>query len=89
MTWSLRWRLSLMMFLQYAIWGVWAPILVLHLLNLDAFKNAEDPFTRINYVYMTMAIASMIAPFIAGQIADRYFATQRFLALSRRVTERT
>jgi len=33
-------------------------------------------------VYMTMPIASIIAPFIGGQIADRWFATQRFLAVS-------
>jgi len=77
---SLRWRLSAMMFLQYAVWGVWAPILVLHLLRLDDF--AEDTQTKINRVYMTMAIAAIVAPFVAGQIADRYFATQRFLALS-------
>jgi MFS family permease len=78
---SIRWRLSLMMFLEYAVWGVWAPILVLHLVKLDAFTGPAA-FTRVNHIYMTMAIASIIAPFVAGQIADRYFATQRFLALS-------
>lgn len=72
-------RLSVMMFLQYAIWGVWAPILGLHLGGLEGFDGSQ---TRIGYVYMTMPIASIIAPFLGGQIADRWFAAQRFLAVS-------
>lgn len=81
---ALRFKLSAMMFLQYAIWGIWAPILGLHLKTLDAFKtlDGEADFWRIGLIYMTMPIASIIAPFIGGQIADRYFAAQRFLALS-------
>ncbi len=81
---GLRVQLSAMMFLQYAIWGIWAPILGLHLGTLSAFQNADGSpdFGLIGFVYMTMPIASIIAPFIGGQIADRYFAAQRFLALS-------
>jgi MFS family permease len=83
-------RLSIMMFLQYAIWGVWAPILALHLTGLADFRQPYHlPLfdmdlgagTLINLVYMTMAIASMVAP-VAGQIADRYVPAQYFLAFS-------
>jgi len=74
---SLRLRLSLMMFLQYAIWGIWVPNLGVYLNNLEGFT-----LTKTSFVYMTMPIASIIAPFIGGQIADRYFAAQRFLAVS-------
>lgn len=76
---SLRIRLSAMMFLQYAIWGAWAPILGLHLLSLEDFASS---MTWVSYVYMTMPLASFIAPFIGGQIADRWFASQRFLGIS-------
>ena len=81
---SLRVRLSLMMFLQYAIWGIWAPILGLHLGTLEGFQTADGAadLGRIGLIYMTMPIASIIAPFIGGQIADRYFSAQRFLAFS-------
>lgn len=81
---GLRFKLSAMMFLQYAIWGIWAPVLVLHLARLAAFQltDGSPDFGRIGLIYMTMPIASIIAPFIGGQIADRYFAAQRFLALS-------
>lgn len=79
MSGTLRVRLSAMMFLQYAIWGLWAPILGIYLGGLESFNG--DPF-KIGLIYMTMPIASIIAPFIGGQIADRYFAAQRFLAVS-------
>lgn len=81
---GLRFKLSAMMFLQYAIWGIWAPILGLHLATLPGFQAADGTadFWRIGLVYMTMPIASIIAPFIGGQIADRYFAAQRFLGMS-------
>jgi len=65
-----------MMFLQYAIWGVWSPILGMHLDHLH-FTGAQ-----MGPIFGTMAIASILSPFIAGQIADRYFSTERFLALT-------
>lgn len=73
-------RLSVMMFLQYTIWGVWAPILAVYMGGLESFR--EDTGWKINLVYMTMAIASMISPVIAGQLADRYFSTEKYLAFS-------
>lgn len=69
-------QLAVMMFLQYAIWGVWAPVLGRYLLGPMGFSGTET-----GLVYMTMAIASILAPLIAGQIADRYFPTQYYLAV--------
>ncbi len=90
---GLRIKLSIMMFLQYAIWGAWAPILALHLQGLADFQQPLEVLglftiatdTKINLIYMTMAIASILSPFIAGQIADRYFSTERFLTFSQLV----
>src|SRR5205823_10972092 len=56
------------------------PILALHLRDLPDFQGPTQG-TLINLVYMTMAIASMVAP-VAGQLADRTFPTQYFLAFS-------
>jgi len=72
----LRTRLAVQMFLQFAVWGSWAPVLGNHLGDL-AFKPEQ-----IGMVYLTGALALMISPLIAGQIADRYFPTQKFLGLS-------
>ncbi|MGC8835146.1 MAG: MFS transporter, partial [Armatimonadota bacterium] len=60
---KLHLKLSFMMFLQYAIWGAWAPILAMHLNN-----NLKLTGLQIGYVFMTMPIASILSPFIAGQI---------------------
>ena len=80
---SLRIRLGIMMFVQYAVWGVWAPIIGLHLGSLGAFQEGgEASQSRIGLIYMTLPIATIIAPFLGGQIADRWFAAQRFLAVS-------
>ena len=69
-------RLSLMMFLQYAIWGAWLPILFPFLAGVRGFTNDE-----IGTMFAVGAAGAIVAPFIAGQIADRWFATQKFLGI--------
>jgi MFS family permease len=80
---SVRVRLSIMMFLQYAVWGVWAVNLSVYLGGLESFR--QDVGFKINMIFLTMAIASILAPFVASQLADRYFSTERFLAFSQLV----
>jgi nucleoside transporter len=72
-----RWRLSLMMFLEYVIWGSWLPLLALYLSRFLQFSGTE-----IGWIFATQAIASVVAVFVSGQVADRYLPTERFLALS-------
>jgi nucleoside transporter len=73
---GLNTRLSVMMFLQYAIWGAWLPVLLPFLLYRK-FSGDE-----IGTIFAVGAAGAIFAPFIAGQIADRYFPTQFFLGLS-------
>ncbi len=70
-------RLSVMMFMQYAIWGAWLPLLYLFLSRHRGFGDAQ-----IGYLFMIGGIGAVFAPFIAGQIADRFFNTERYLAIS-------
>jgi nucleoside transporter len=70
-------RLSAMMFLQYAIWGAWLPLLWPFLENVRGLTGEQ-----IGNVFAIGAVGAIVAPFIAGQIADRYFSTEKFLALS-------
>ena len=72
-----RWRLSLMMFLEYVIWGSWLPLLALYLSRFLRFSGTE-----IGWIFATQAIASVAAVFVSGQVADRYLSTERFLAMS-------
>ncbi|MBL8758376.1 MAG: MFS transporter, partial [Phycisphaerae bacterium] len=73
----LKVRLSLMMFLQYAIWGAWLPILYPFLSGHRGFKPEQ-----IGTMFAVGAVGSIVAPFIAGQVADRYFSTEKFLGIS-------
>lgn len=72
-----RTRLSVMMLLQYAIWGAWLPILYPFLLGHRGFSLDE-----VGAILAGGAAGAIIGPFIAGQLADRYFATQLFLGIS-------
>jgi nucleoside transporter len=76
MPFSLRMRLSLMMFLNYVIWGSWY-------VTLGTYLTATLKFTgtQAGAVFGTTALASMISPFFVGLIADRFFSTERVLSV--------
>jgi nucleoside transporter len=68
-------QLGIMMFLQYAIWGAWAPVLSSYLLNDLGFSGSE-----VGWIYALLPLATIIAPIIGGQVADRYFASEKVIA---------
>ena len=75
-----RTRLSVMMFLQYFVWGAWFVTLSTYLStarNAAGGRIFSDDF--IGDAFGTSAIAAIIAPFFVGMIADRYFSTERLL----------
>lgn len=76
MSTSIRFKLSFMMFLEFFIWGAWFVTLGTFLIqNLQA-----EPF-QISNVFSTQSLGAIIAPFIIGMIADRYFNAERILAI--------
>jgi nucleoside transporter len=72
---SVRARLSIMMFLQFFIWGAWYVTAYLYLGTIG-FGGGE-----IKWTYSVGPIAGIISPFFVGMIADRFFATERVLGL--------
>ena len=74
---GVKFQLGAMMFLQYAIWGAWLPLLWPFLSNHRGFTGDQ-----IGHMFMVGAAGAIVAPWLAGQIADRYFATEKFLAIS-------
>ena len=72
MSLGLRVRLSIMMFLQYFVWGIWLPILGLYL-GSDAVKLTGP---QIGWIYTVYGFGSILGPFLLGQLADRYLSTE-------------
>lgn len=74
-------RLSVMMFLQYAVWGAWLPLAARYL----SAKSSEGGLGFTDYqigliLGLAGSIGAISSPFLAGQVADRYFRTERCLA---------
>lgn len=75
-------RLSLMMFLQYAVWGIWLPVLATYLQSPVAGGGLGFTSGQVGLIIgVAGSIGAVSAPFIAGQFADRYFPTEKFLAV--------
>ena len=72
---SVRTRLSIMMFLQYAIQGIWIIPLGAYLFKVG-FSGVA-----VSWAYNSMALGGLIAPFFVGMIADRFFSAQKVLAV--------
>jgi len=71
---SIRFKLSLMMFLEFFIWGAWFVTLGTYLSSVLSSAGEE-----ISAAYSTQSLGAIIAPFIIGLIADRFFSAQRIL----------
>lgn len=71
---TIRLQLSTMMFLNFFIWGAWFVTMGTYL-----GSNLGATGTQIGVAYGTQSWGAIIAPFIIGLIADRYFAAQKIL----------
>src|SRR6185437_10608963 len=71
-----RLQLSFMMFVEFFIWGAWFVTLGTFLLNN---LHANGPQTGT--VFSTQSWGAIIAPFIIGLIADRYFNAEKIMGI--------
>ncbi|MCX7700013.1 MAG: MFS transporter, partial [Gemmataceae bacterium] len=70
-------RLSIMMFLQFFIWGAWYPLVFDYVPSLGFNTEWQVPL-----VLGTFNLSALVAMFFSNQFADRKFAAEKFLAFS-------
>ena len=68
-------RLSIMMFLQYFVQGAYLPIASVYVERTLGFTSMQ-----VGLFVSALAIGPILAPFIVGQLVDRFFATERVMA---------
>src|SRR5687767_10122839 len=73
---SPRFKLFLMMVLEFFIWGAWLPLIFGYLPSLG-FSPAEQ-----SWILNAFPIAAIVGMFFSNQFADRHFAAEKFLAFS-------
>src|SRR5438046_4339202 len=73
---GIRLRLSVMNFLEFAVWGAWFVVLGQYLNSLK-FTGKQ-----IGSIYATMSLGSIFSPMIVGAVADKYFAGEHVMAVS-------
>ena len=73
---TIRLKLSIMMFLEFFIWGAWFVTLGTYL-----GSNLSASGSETAAIFSTQSWGAIIAPFIIGLIADRYFNAEKILGI--------
>ena len=73
---NVRFKLIVMMFLEFFIWGVWFPLIFGYLPYLK-FDGPQQS-TILNM----FPLAALLAMFVSNQLADKYFSAEKTLAVS-------
>ncbi|MBC8472628.1 MAG: MFS transporter [Planctomycetes bacterium] len=69
--------LSFAMFMEYAIWGAWMPVLAARLLGPLKMTGKQT-----GWIYATLPLACLFMPLVSGQLADKYVNTEHILAVA-------
>ncbi|WP_339733735.1 nucleoside permease [uncultured Gimesia sp.] len=67
-------RLSIMMFLEFFVWGAWY-------VTVGNYMKAHGMESITHWAYTVGPIAAILSPFALGMVADRFFSSERVMAL--------
>jgi len=74
---KLYFALSFAMFMEYAIWGAWMPVLAARLVGPLKMSGKQT-----GWIYATFPLACIFMPLVSGQLADKYVNTEIILAVA-------
>ncbi|TDE43256.1 MFS transporter [Flavobacterium rhamnosiphilum] len=74
---TVRIKLSAMMFFNFFVWGIWFVTMGTYLTKGGIMASG----TQTGLAYGTQCLGAIIAPFIVGMIADKFFAAQKILGV--------
>jgi nucleoside transporter len=77
MDWKLYLALSFVMFMEYAVWGAWMPVLAARLLGPLKMSGKQT-----GWIYATFPIACIFMPLVSGQLADKYVNMEIILGVA-------
>ena len=77
MSWQLYFGLSFAMFMEFAVWAAWMPVLAARLLGPLKMTGKQT-----GWIYATLPLACIVSPLIAGVLADKYFETKYIIAIA-------
>jgi len=77
MEWKLYFALSFAMFMEYAVWGAWMPVLAARLVGPLKMSGKQT-----GWIYATFPLACIFMPLVSGQLADKYVNTEIILAVA-------
>lgn len=73
---NIKFRIVVMNFLEFFVWGAWLISLGAYLFNSLGFTGGQ-----VSAIYGTMGIASLFMPALLGIVADRWINAERVLGL--------
>jgi len=77
MEWKLYFALSFVMFMEYAVWAAWMPVLAARLLGPLKMTGKQT-----GWIYATFPLACIFMPLVSGQLADKYVNTENILGVA-------
>lgn len=73
---GIRWRLGIMMFLEFFVWGAWFVTMGSYLTGSLGFSDSQSALA-----YATQSWGAIVAPFVIGLVADKYVNAERLLGV--------
>lgn len=78
---NIRWRLSVMMFLQFAVWGAWFVVFGNYVMAKPANGGLGFDGSQNGSLYGTVALGAIFSTLFAGQLADRVLSSELLMAI--------